>query len=51
MKDEKKYLEEYLAKRQKRGRIEEEAPAEEKTILHGNMVVANIFIIEQNMSL
>ncbi|KAK7907791.1 hypothetical protein WMY93_016403 [Mugilogobius chulae] len=32
--DEKKYLEEYLAKRQKRGRVEEEAPAEEKTILH-----------------
>lgn len=33
--EEKKDLEEYLAKRQKRGKREEESPAEEKTILHG----------------
>ncbi len=32
--DEKKELDEILAKRQKRGKNEEEAPAEEKTILH-----------------
>ncbi|XP_059367999.1 pre-mRNA-processing factor 17 [Carassius carassius] len=32
--DEKKELEEILAKRQKRGKNEEEAPAEEKTVLH-----------------
>ncbi|TRY86749.1 hypothetical protein DNTS_004239 [Danionella cerebrum] len=32
--EEKKELEEYLAKRHKRGKKEEEAPAEEKTILH-----------------
>ncbi|KAF6737577.1 Pre-mRNA-processing factor 17 [Oryzias melastigma] len=32
--EEKKDLEEYLAKRQKRGKREEESPAEEKTILH-----------------
>lgn len=35
MQEEKKDLEEYLAKRQKRGKREEESPAEEKTILHG----------------
>ncbi|XP_059354092.1 pre-mRNA-processing factor 17-like [Carassius carassius] len=32
--DEKKELDEILAKRQKRGKNEEEAPAEEKTVLH-----------------
>ncbi|KAF4099957.1 hypothetical protein G5714_020083 [Onychostoma macrolepis] len=32
--DEKKELDEIIAKRQKRGKNEEEAPAEEKTILH-----------------
>uniref|UniRef100_A0A672KE13 Pre-mRNA-processing factor 17 n=1 Tax=Sinocyclocheilus grahami TaxID=75366 RepID=A0A672KE13_SINGR len=33
-KDEQKELDEILAKRQKRGKNEEEAPAEEKTVLH-----------------
>uniref|UniRef100_A0A8C1HAY9 Pre-mRNA-processing factor 17 n=1 Tax=Cyprinus carpio carpio TaxID=630221 RepID=A0A8C1HAY9_CYPCA len=32
--DEKKELDEIIAKRQKRGKNEEEAPAEEKTVLH-----------------
>ncbi|KAL0165304.1 hypothetical protein M9458_041057, partial [Cirrhinus mrigala] len=32
--DEQKELDEITAKRQKRGKNEEEAPAEEKTILH-----------------
>ena len=31
-----KELDEITAKRQKKGRNEEEAPAEEKTVLHGN---------------
>lgn len=35
LQEEKKELDEITAKRQKRGRKEEEAPAEEKTILHG----------------
>lgn len=33
--DEQKELDEITAKRQKKGKNEEEAPAEEKTILHG----------------
>lgn len=33
--EEQKELNDIIAKRQKRGRNEEEAPAEEKTILHG----------------
>lgn len=33
--EEKKELDEITAKRQKKGRNEEEAPGEEKTILHG----------------
>ena len=33
--DEQKELDEITAKRQKKGRNEEDAPAEEKTILHG----------------
>lgn len=35
--EEKKELDEITAKRQKKGRNEEEAPAEEKTILHGTV--------------
>lgn len=35
--EEKKELDEITAKRQKKGRNEEEAPAEEKTVLHGNI--------------
>lgn len=33
--EEKKELDEITAKRQKRGKNEDESPAEEKTILHG----------------
>lgn len=33
--DEQKELDEITAKRQKKGRNEEDAPSEEKTILHG----------------
>lgn len=36
--EEKKELDEITAKRQKKGRNEEEAPAEEKTVLHGTIV-------------
>lgn len=35
LQDEQKELDEITAKRQKKGRNEEEAPGEEKTILHG----------------
>lgn len=38
--EDKKDLDEYIAKRQKRGRNEEEAPGEEKTILHGTVAIA-----------
>lgn len=38
LQEEKKELDEILAKRQKKGRNEEDAPAEEKTILHGTMI-------------
>lgn len=37
LQDEKKELDEITAKRQKKGRNEEEAPGEEKTILHGTV--------------
>lgn len=37
LQDEQKELDEITAKRQKKGRNEEEAPAEEKTILHGTV--------------
>lgn len=40
LQEEKKELDEITAKRQKRGRVEDEAPGEEKTILHSNL---NIF--------
>lgn len=33
--EEQKELDEIIAKRQKKGKNEEEAPGEEKTILHG----------------
>lgn len=35
--EEQKELDEITAKRQKKGKNEEEAPGEEKTILHGEM--------------
>ncbi len=35
--EEQKELDEITAKRQKKGRNEEDAPAEEKTILHGTV--------------
>lgn len=38
LQEEQKELDEITAKRQKKGRNEEEAPAEEKTILHGTVV-------------
>lgn len=37
LQEEKKELDEITAKRQKRGRIEDEVPGEEKTILHSNL--------------
>lgn len=46
--DEQKELDEITAKRQKKGRNEEDAPAEEKTILHGTAILmthaVNLFI-------
>lgn len=36
--EEQKELDVITAKRQKKGRNEEEAPAEEKTVLHGNVI-------------
>lgn len=41
LQDEQKELNEIIAKRQKKGKNEEDAPAEEKTILHGT---SNIFL-------
>lgn len=41
--EEQKELDEITAKRQKKGKNEEEAPGEEKTILHGTI---NIFYFE-----
>lgn len=38
LQEEQKELDEITAKRQKKGKNEEEAPAEEKTILHGTVV-------------
>lgn len=37
LQEEKKELDEITAKRQKRGKPEDEAPGEEKTILHSNI--------------
>lgn len=37
LQEEQKELDEIMAKRQKKGRNEEENPAEEKTILHGTV--------------
>lgn len=37
LQEEKKELDEITAKRQKRGKIQDEAPGEEKTILHSNI--------------
>lgn len=37
LQEEQKELDEITAKRQKKGKNEEEAPAEEKTILHGTV--------------
>lgn len=37
LQEEKKELDEITAKRQKRGKLEDEAPGEEKTILHSNI--------------
>lgn len=34
--EEQKELDEITAKRQKRGKVEDDKPGEEKTILHGN---------------
>ena len=42
--EEQKELDEITAKRQKKGRNEEEAPAEEKTVLHGNLDVLRLGI-------
>ena len=39
--EEQKELDEITAKRQKKGRNEEDAPAEEKTILHGTVGLSN----------
>lgn len=39
--DEQKELDEITAKRQKKGRNEEDAPSEEKTILHGTDFFVN----------
>uniref|UniRef100_A0A671K4G1 Cell division cycle 40 homolog (S. cerevisiae) n=1 Tax=Sinocyclocheilus anshuiensis TaxID=1608454 RepID=A0A671K4G1_9TELE len=41
--DEQKELDEIIAKRQKRGKNEEEAPAEEKTVLHLHFIFSQIF--------
>lgn len=41
LQEEQKELDEITAKRQKKGRNEEEAPAEEKTILHGTVALSN----------
>lgn len=38
--EEQKELDEITAKRQKKGKNEEEAPGEEKTILHGEIVIS-----------
>ena len=40
LQDEQKELDEITAKRQKKGRNEEDAPAEEKTILHGTVALS-----------
>lgn len=37
LQEEKKELDEITAKRQKRGKIQDEVPGEEKTILHSNI--------------
>lgn len=44
LQEEQKELDEIMAKRQKKGRNEEEAPAEEKTILHGIVALSNLNI-------
>lgn len=41
LQEEQKELDEITAKRQKKGRNEEDAPAEEKTILHGTVARSN----------
>lgn len=45
--EEKKELDEITAKRQKKGRNEEESPAEEKTVLHGTVNHTNLVVASQ----
>lgn len=44
LQEEQKELDEITAKRQKKGKNEEDAPAEEKTILHGTVALSNLII-------
>lgn len=43
--EEQKELDEITAKRQKRGKIEDDKPGEEKTILHGNAIFLSFLLI------
>lgn len=43
LQEEQKELDEITAKRQKKGRNEEESPAEEKTILHGTVAFEIVY--------
>lgn len=47
LQEEQKELDEITAKRQKKGRNEDEAPGEEKTILHGTVVLPCWNILKQ----
>lgn len=42
--EEQKELDEITAKRQKRGKLEDDKPGEEKTILHGNGIFLAVLI-------
>lgn len=42
--EEQKELDEITAKRQKRGKLEDDKPGEEKTILHGNGIFLPVLI-------
>lgn len=46
LQEEQKELDEITAKRQKKGKNEEDAPAEEKTILHGIANPSNLLLTE-----